>query len=174
MDLADIHMLSAAVESAPLDPRQYASKPIPSLVEFEALWKSWDMVTKTMIPEEELLSKPIKLRNSCIFYLGHIPAFLDIHLTRATAGVLTEPREYSRIFERGIDPDVDNPGNCHDHSEIPETWPPVQDILAFQERVRRRTRKLYVDGFAMQDRRLGQALWLGFEHEGEFGPRHTQ
>lgn len=28
-----------------------------------------------MTPDEELLSKPIKLRNDLIFYLGHIPEF---------------------------------------------------------------------------------------------------
>jgi hypothetical protein len=38
----------------------------------------WDIVTKTMIPQDELLSKPIKLRNALIFYLGHIPTFLGM------------------------------------------------------------------------------------------------
>jgi hypothetical protein len=28
-----------------------------------------------MIPKDELMDKPIKLRNSLIFYLGHIPTF---------------------------------------------------------------------------------------------------
>jgi len=28
-----------------------------------------------MVPKEELLNKPIKLRNDLIFYLGHIPTF---------------------------------------------------------------------------------------------------
>lgn len=29
-----------------------------------------------MVPKDELLNKPIKLRNDLIFYLGHIPTFL--------------------------------------------------------------------------------------------------
>jgi hypothetical protein len=28
-----------------------------------------------MVPKDELLNTPIKLRNDLIFYLGHIPAF---------------------------------------------------------------------------------------------------
>lgn len=73
-----------------------------------------------MIPHEDLLDKPIKLRNNLIFYLGHIPAFagmtplpafqsttlrpLDIHMTKATGGKPTDPAYYHSIFERGIDP----------------------------------------------------------------------
>ena len=149
-----------------LDPTRYAPSPTPSSYEFEQLWAAWDMVTTSMIPHQELLSKPIKLRNCCLFYLGHIPTFLDIHLTRATEGVPTEPSSYRRIFERGIDPDVDNPDLCHDHSEIPDEWPPVREILSYQDNVRERTKHLYSTGSAGIDRRLSRALWLAFEHEG--------
>ena len=116
-----------------------------------------------MILREELLSQPIKLRNALVFYLGHIPTFLDMHITRATNGVPTEPSYYPQIFERGIDPDVDNPEQCHAHSEIPDTWPPVEEILDFQGRVRARVAALYKAKVPGTDRRLGRALWLGFE-----------
>lgn len=118
-----------------------------------------------MLPEEELLGQPIKLRNACIFYLGHIPTFIDIHLTRATHGKPTEPSNYPSIFERGIDPDVDDPEQCHAHSEIPDSWPPAPEILDFQSRVRVRISKLYASGQATNDRAISRALWLGFEHE---------
>jgi hypothetical protein len=39
------------------------------------LWAAWDTVTRAMVPQEELMNKPIKLRNNLIFYLGHIPTF---------------------------------------------------------------------------------------------------
>lgn len=163
----DIHMVSAPAFSFPLNPIKYAAKPVPSLEEYEQLWAAWDLVTKSMIPPEELLSKPINLRNCCLFYLGHIPTFLDIHLTRATDGVPTEPSAYRRIFERGIDPDVDNPDHCHPHSEIPDSWPPAGEIMTYQERVRDRTRRLYKLQAPEKDRKVGRALWLGFEHEGK-------
>ena len=162
---ADLHLVSKQAFSYPLKPSEYAAQPVPSLHEFEQLWAAWDIVTRHMIPEEELLSKPIKLRNCCIFYLGHIPTFLDIHLTRATGDVATK-RSYQSIFERGIDPDVDNPENCHAHSEIPDEWPPVREILDYQEQVRNRTRSLFHDKSVDADRKLGRAMWIGFEHEG--------
>ena len=162
----DLHMLSVPAFSYPLKADSYAAQPVPSLEEFEQLWTSWDTVTRHMIPEDDLLSKPIKLRNCCLFYLGHIPTFLDIHLARATDGTPSEPSSYRNIFERGIDPDVDNPEHCHAHSDIPDSWPPVGEILEFQDRVRNRVRLLYRTKKAETDRKLGRALWLGFEHEG--------
>lgn len=167
---ADLHLLSKQAFSYPLKENEYAAQPVPSLHEFEQLWAAWDIVTRHMIPEKELLSKPIKLRNCCLFYLGHIPTFLDIHLTRATGNAPTQPSSYHNIFERGIDPDVDNPENCHAHSEIPDEWPPVGEILDYQERVRNRTRSLFHDKGLEANRRLGRAMWIGFEHEGEALP----
>lgn len=144
---------------------EYAARPVPSLQEFEELWTIWDMVTQRMIPEDQLLTKPINLRNVCLFYLGHIPTFLDMHVTRATDGIPTEPSNYPKIFERGIDPDVDDPTSVHAHSEVPDQWPPKEEILDFQDRVRIRVRKLYESGLADTDRKVGRVLWLGLEHE---------
>jgi len=149
----------------PTNPAEYAKHPVPSLDEWRQLWKAWDTVTRQMIPENELLSKPIKLRNACIFYLGHIPTFLDIKLTEATGAPPTEPSYFYKIFERGIDPDVDNPEKCHAHSEIPDTWPELQTMLTFQEDVRQRVITLYTSGGVYTDNWTGRAMWLGYEHE---------
>lgn len=89
----------------------------------------------------------------------------DIHLTRALRGKPTDPKYYKRIFERGIDPDVENPEQCHAHSEIPDEWPPLDEILDYSERVRNRARAILEEGSANQDRSLAEALWIGFEHE---------
>ncbi|KAJ5654243.1 Ergothioneine biosynthesis protein 1 [Penicillium lividum] len=160
-----IHLLSPAALDVPTQPSQYAARSIPTLKDFQSLWTAWDVVTKTMIPRGELISKPIKLRNELIFYLGHIPTFFDIHLTRATHGKPTHPKYYQTIFERGVDPDVEDPEQCHTHSEIPDEWPPLDEILDYQERVRNRARYLLKNTEALKDRCLGEALWIGFEHE---------
>jgi formylglycine-generating enzyme required for sulfatase activity len=118
-----------------------------------------------MIPKGELLSKPIKLRNECIFYLGHIPTFLDIHIARATDGKATEPAYFWKIFERGVDPDVDDPSLCHAHSEVPEEWPPLHTIVQYQETICKKVEALYKSGEAENKGRVSRALWLGFEHE---------
>lgn len=146
-------------------PEEYAQHPVPSLAEWQELWKVWDLVTRQMIAEDEMMEKPIKLRNACIFYLGHIPTFLDMKVTEATGTKPTEPSYFYKIFERGIDPDVDNPEHCHAHSEIPDTWPALDTILQFQDGVRERVRKLYESGEAYENIWTGRTLWLGFEHE---------
>jgi L-histidine Nalpha-methyltransferase / hercynylcysteine S-oxide synthase len=155
--------MSSPTFSWSLSPEVYAASPVPSLEQWESLWKAWDTATRGMVPQEELQSKPIKLRNACIFYLGHIPTFLDMHLTRATGTKPTEPSHYYTLFERGIDPDVDNPEHCHAHSEIPDTWPPLEEILDFQENVRARVRTIMES--VQLDRKVRRAMWIGFEHE---------
>lgn len=42
-------------------------------------------------------------------YLGHIPVFADIHISRYLKEPYTEPSNFATIFERGIDPDMDDP-----------------------------------------------------------------
>ena len=145
------------------DPTVYAATTIPTFEDWKGLWAVWDNVTRRMIPDEELLGKPIKLRNACIFYLGHIPTFLEIQLNKVSDLAPCEPAHYPQIFERGIDPDVDNPEQCHSHSEIPDEWPPLDEILGFQNQVRDKVEKLYHTQNLPRD--VGRALWIGFEHE---------
>jgi len=118
-----------------------------------------------------LHEKPIDLRHICLFYLGHIPAFLDIQISKVLKEPNTEPEHYKYLFERGIDPDVDDPEQCHPHSEVPnklEDWPSLPDILQFQGRVRARLMSLYDDidsGRRLLTRRLGRLLFMTVEHE---------
>ncbi|KAH7002567.1 hypothetical protein EDB80DRAFT_752821 [Ilyonectria destructans] len=151
----------------PLAPNDYAPAPVPSLSECQHLWKVWDLVTTKMIPPDALMEQPIPLRNPLLFYMGHIPTSEGIHLARATDSAPTEPAYYHAIFERGIDPDIDDPSICHDHSELPDVFPPLEEILMHRERVELRIRSLYETGKAYVDRRTGRALWIGFEHEEE-------
>ncbi|KAJ9644932.1 hypothetical protein H2204_001394 [Knufia peltigerae] len=160
-----LHLLTPATINFPTEPTEFAASPVPTSNDWQQLWAAWDIVTKSMVPRDELLNKPIKLRNDLIFYLGHIPTFADIHVTKATAGKPTDPASYWSIFERGIDPDVDNPEVCHDHSEVPDSWPPLEDILSYQNRVRSRITEKISNGDAFSDRKLGRALWLAYEHE---------
>jgi formylglycine-generating enzyme required for sulfatase activity len=164
-----------------LNPDEYAADSLPSLDEWKALWGLWDTVTRGMLPQKALLSKPIDLRNACIFYLGHIPTFCDLQLTKTMAvdakswGSLakaTEPSSYSRIFERGIDPDVDNPDHCHSHSETPDEWPALDDILEYQGKVRARIQAIYKNGeqkgHGVEEgigRNVARGVWVAFEHE---------
>ncbi|EFQ30701.1 uncharacterized protein GLRG_05845 [Colletotrichum graminicola M1.001] len=160
-----LHMIAKRKMPFCLLPDLYASSPCPTLDDWSALWTAWDAVTQKMLPKEELLDKPIKLRNACVFYLGHIPGFLDIQLTKTTKTLPTEPAGFQPMFERGIDPDVDNPEKCHSHSEIPDEWPPVEQILEYQQRVRSRLQDQYRNGVDKIPRAIAQGIWVGFEHE---------
>lgn len=84
---------TSAGEGAPCS---LASTPfgVPTLEDWEKLWRAWDFVTLGMIPNSMLHQKPIDLRHKCLFYLGHIPTFLDIHLSRLLEEPHTEPEEY--------------------------------------------------------------------------------
>lgn len=89
----------------------------------------------------------------------------DIHLTRATNSKPTEPAYYHRIFERGIYPDVDDPSKFHDHSELPDVFLCLEDILQYREHVKARIMALYESEKPYTDRCIGRALWIVFEHE---------
>ncbi|KAK6438303.1 hypothetical protein LTR95_005494 [Oleoguttula sp. CCFEE 5521] len=162
----NIHMLTRRQNMTfPTNPIEYARHPVPSLDDWHRLWKVWTIVTRQMIPDAELNEKPIKLRNACIFYLGHIPTFMSMKLVEGTGMQPIEPVAYSKIFERGIDPDVDDPAQCHAHSEVPEEWPPVEEILQYQDCVHERVASFYETGQAYDDAWTGRVLWLGYEHE---------
>ncbi|KAI0317611.1 hypothetical protein OF83DRAFT_1058348 [Amylostereum chailletii] len=145
---------------------------VPTLQDFHEMWAAWDFITLKMIPDSMLLQKPIDLRHICLFYTGHIPTFLDIHLSRLLKEPHTEPDGYKYIFERGIDPNVDDPTECHPHSEVPQNddeWPSLVDILSFQSRVRQRLRSLYADiesGKRPLTKKMARVLFLTLEHEG--------
>ncbi|KAI6016236.1 hypothetical protein EDC04DRAFT_2903331 [Pisolithus marmoratus] len=145
---------------------------VPSTDDWHDIWAAWDFVTLRMIPHTMLHQKPIDLRHICLFYLGHVPTFMDIHLSKLLKEPNTEPEEFKYIFERGIDPNVDDPTKCHDHSEVPqndEDWPSLESILSFRLRARERLLKLYADissGKIPMTRSVARVLFMTYEHEG--------
>ncbi|KDQ55037.1 hypothetical protein JAAARDRAFT_37574 [Jaapia argillacea MUCL 33604] len=118
-----------------------------------------------------LHQKPIDLRHKCLFYIGHIPTFLDMLLSKTLNEPHTEPAYFTKIFERGIDPHVDDPDHCHNHSEVPEKdedWPSLATILEYRDRVRARLLRLFDDintGKRQINRRIARTIVLTLEHE---------
>ncbi|KAK6358631.1 hypothetical protein TWF730_007955 [Orbilia blumenaviensis] len=159
-----LHLLHNPTARTGLEPKEYAKASCPDLKEWEELWKLWDSVTLGMVRKDQYLTKPISLRNPILFYLGHIPTFLDVQLSRTVDNSVTEPVQYRDIFQRGIDPDVDDPTQCHNHSVIPDVWPKLNEVLDFCGRVRNRVRAIYNKG-DLSSIRAQRGLWLGFEHE---------
>ena len=54
---------------------------LPTVEEWQQMWKAWDSITLGMIPRFMLHEKPIDLRHKCLFYLGHIPACVPFSLS---------------------------------------------------------------------------------------------
>jgi L-histidine Nalpha-methyltransferase / hercynylcysteine S-oxide synthase len=71
---------------------------VPSREEWRNLWAAWDFVTTRMIPPSMLFEKPIELRHTCLFYLGHIPTFLDVQLSKLLQEPSTEPEIFTVSF----------------------------------------------------------------------------
>lgn len=92
---------SASVLSGSLVPKRSYSSPfsVPAVQDWHNMWTAWDFITRRMIPDSMLFQKPIDLRHICLFYLGHIPTFLDIHLSRLLGEPHTEPEDFKYIFE---------------------------------------------------------------------------
>ena len=75
-----------------------------------------------------------------------IVAVLTGTLCRYFGEELTSPASFADIFERGIDPDCDEPQKInHWHSEVPEAgkWPAVEEIRDYERRVRERVTRVY-------------------------------
>ena len=107
----------------------------PFVDRFTSLWRRTDSLFG-IVARDAILSQPIALRHPFIFYVGHLPAFAWNHICR---GVLQRPSfnpRFDEIFDRGIDPDVDDPSNCHAHPEVPAVWPSLDDVIAYRDRVR--------------------------------------
>ena len=111
------------------------SGPNTFLDRFVATWRRTDLLFG-IVAADAMLSRPIALRHPFIFYVGHLPAFAWNHICR---GILHRPAfdpRFDEIFDRGIDPDVDDPSRCHAHPEVPDGWPALEDVLAYRDRVR--------------------------------------
>jgi L-histidine Nalpha-methyltransferase / hercynylcysteine S-oxide synthase len=149
---------------------------IPTAAEFTLLWRAWDLITLGMIPPSLLHTKPIDLRHKPLFYIGHLPTFnahlLSAHL-RVPFSSLSRPHaHFATLFERGIDPVVDDPELCHSHSEVPERdedWPALGEVLAFRDAIRAKVLKTLEEvrsGERALTARLVRTLVMMHEHEG--------
>jgi ergothioneine biosynthesis protein EgtB len=135
---------------------------------FEEVWARTDRLFEILAPGA-MLARPIALRHPFIFYLGHLPAFAWIHVSRRVMERPAFDPRLDEIFERGIDPDADDPSRCHPHSVVPAEWPDVADVVAYRDRVR----ALVLDDLDLVGTRTGagvmaergRAVRMALEHE---------
>lgn len=159
----NLYLLTKDITKFESNPTLYANSSLPTIQEWQNTWSIWDLITQDMTPKNLIYKKPIELRNPFIFYWGHIPTFLNIQISKVKEDTFTSNPYFTQIFERGIDPDVEDPDKCHPHSIIPDNWPPVKDILQYQLKIRAKVQALYET--SQISRNLAHVIWLGFEHE---------
>src|ERR1700684_4020495 len=105
-----------------------------------------------LLKPEAFYSRPIPERHRLIFYLGHLEAFDWNLICRKTLGVDSLSPQFDTLFEFGIDPPV---GQAP--SDQPSDWPSVDEIQAYNRRVRERIDELL-------DRAPDQIIQVALEH----------
>jgi len=102
---------------------------------FTTTWRRTDLLFG-LVARDAMLSRPISLRHPFIFYVGHLPAFASHHICRGVLRRASFHPAFDEIFDRGIDPDVDDPSRCHAHPDVPARWPSLDEVIAYRDRVR--------------------------------------
>jgi iron(II)-dependent oxidoreductase len=110
-----------------------------------------DSIFRLLSPEA-LYSRPIPERHRLVFYLGHLEAFDWNLIGRKTLGVDSWSPEFDTLFEFGIDPPVGQAA-----ADQPSDWPGVEEIRAYNKRVRARLDELV-------DQAPEQIIHVALEH----------
>lgn len=105
----------------------------------QPIWDRTNLIFKSHIGYENLVQRPIHLRNSFIFYFGHLYAFYDIKVFNLNPESLI-----FQLFERGRDPEVSSPDNCHRHSEISVDYPHYSEILEYISKIQTKVKEFIV------------------------------
>ena len=135
---------------------------------FESTWMRTDALLG-LVAADAILHRPISLRHPFIFYVGHLPAFAWNHICRGVLGQASFQPSFDEIFDRGIDPDVEDPTRVHAHPEVPDRWPDLADVHAYRDRVRRAVLDSLpdIEEHASEDvmARQGRVCSMVLEHE---------
>ncbi|HEX5229553.1 MAG TPA: SUMF1/EgtB/PvdO family nonheme iron enzyme [Bryobacteraceae bacterium] len=110
-----------------------------------------DSIFELLTPEA-LYSRPIAERHRLIFYVGHLEAFDWNLICRKTLGIDSLSPQFDTLFEFGIDPPVGQAA-----SDQPSDWPAIDEIQAYNSRVRARIDDLV-------DHAPEQILHVALEH----------
>ena len=85
-----------------------------------------------MIRPDSLYERPIPERHRLVFYLGHLEAFDWNLICRGELSMAPFQADFDQLFAFGIDPPAGQLPN-----DTPSDWPPVNEVLKYNARVRR-------------------------------------
>lgn len=101
------------------------------------LWETTDFIFSFLKDGKAVFSKSIDLRHPFVFYIGHLPCFAWNIIKKALKLEEFIDVKYDELFQRGIDPDVDN-GSCHKNSceRNNENWPSIKQLDEYKNKCR--------------------------------------
>lgn len=132
----------------------------PALASVETVWRMADQLFDNDVTPAHALTKPITLRMPFVFYLGHLSSFASNSLLSTLSPRPKVNTKFDHLFSRGIDPNVDDPTQCHDHPAPPPEWPAWHEVVSYRDAVRAAVRAAAASG-ALSERRLTMVA----EHE---------
>ena len=91
----------------------------------------------SLLRPEAFYARPIPERHRLVFYLGHLEAFDWNLICRKTLDVASLSPQFDTLFEFGIDPPVGQAA-----ADQPSDWPSIEEIQAYNRRVRARIDEL--------------------------------
>ena len=113
---------------------------------FQHVWTRSDALFDLLRCSDDFYQRPIKLRLPLLFYLGHLPCFAWTQFRHLDGVDHVIDTLFDKLFERGIDPDVQTGIVHHDHSSRhsndmeaeDEYWRSfsVQSVLDYKQKVR--------------------------------------
>lgn len=109
-------------------------------IRLRASWEASDTLLVCELGADAALSQPILLRRPFIFYLGHLPAFARRIIQKIERCADAKREYFDIVFERGIDPDIEDATICHKHPTPPPTWPEWNTVIEYRDRVRNELR----------------------------------
>lgn len=115
-------------------PAAQSSSPSAAPARLRAAYAAADALLEGEVGGKGALEQPILLRRPFVFYLGHLPAFA--RNTARRAGAALPSHHFDDLFERGIDPDVEDPTKCHKNPGAPSAWPSWKAVVSYRDQVR--------------------------------------
>lgn len=126
---------------------------------------NWSDRMFSALQADALHQRPIPLRLPCIFYYGHLPAFLWNQVFRAALKIKSFNAEFDTIFERGIDPpDLQDTVVMSPNRQTSSSWPAVPEITRYKERIEKDLWCLLDNEHIEPRSQLSTALHMVLEH----------
>lgn len=123
---------------------------------FNQLWERSDYLFSLLRSSDDFYRKPIKLKLPLLFYLGHLPCFAWVQFRHLDGVNNIIDTLYDKLFERGVDPNVQTGIVNHQHSSRysindnteKEYWQSfsVQNVVEYKLKVRSQIISVLVNG----------------------------